>query len=230
MESSETPSARKASGDVRTSRSCPFRSVTWTLRSLLGVRRQAAGDATPAPCPASQAWVLENRIARWHARLVMRHVDLRPGMQVLDVGCGVGRFSLPMATSVRPEGEVVALDLQAEMLERLSQKATAAGVPNITTIHGRAGEGRLPSLQFDRVLMASVLGEIPLAKRAAALREVRQALRPDGILYIVEVARFDPDYLAIAQVEQLVRDGGLRPGKARKVWPAYVMACRQEPD
>lgn len=206
--------------------SSPFRSVTWALGSILRLRRQATPEATPTPCPASQAWVLENRLACWHARLMLRRLQLQKGMRVLDVGCGVGRFSLPMAASVGPEGEVVALDLQVEMLTRLTQRAAAAGVSNITTLQGGAGEGALSSLQFDRALMASVLGEIPPAKRLAALREVRNALRPDGILYIVEIARFDPDYLEAAQVEELVRRCGLSSSRAGKVWPAYILACR----
>lgn len=56
---------------------------------------------------------------------------MRPGMRVLDVGCGVGRFSLPLPTaaSVGPEGEIIALDPQKEMLDRLNVKAATAGRP-----------------------------------------------------------------------------------------------------
>lgn len=205
-----------------------LRSAIWAIRSILGLRRSAPDDGAPTPCPASNAWVLENRFARWHARRIIGHLDIRKGMRVLDVGCGVGRFTLPLAASVGADGEVVALDLQFEMLERLKDNAAAAGVSNIITVEGGAGEGKLPSEKFDRVLMASVLGEIPPNKRAEALRETRQVLEPDGILYVVEVARFDPDYLAVQIVEELVSECGFSATKVTRIWPAYLLPCQVE--
>lgn len=207
-----------------------FRSARWAFRSILGLRRQAPEEQTPRACPASQAWVLENRLARFHARLILRCMDVRRGMRVLDVGCGVGRFSLGLARMVRPTGEVVALDLQADMLSRLREKAAAQGVSNITTVQDAAGAGAVPSHQFDRVLMASVIGEIPPDKRADALKEVGQSLRTDGLLYVVEVARFDPDYLAARQIDRLVHDCGFSVIQVKRLWPAYITVCRPEPD
>jgi ubiquinone/menaquinone biosynthesis C-methylase UbiE len=212
----------------QSSESFPFRSAIWAGRSVLGLRRPELGESTPTPCPASHAWVLETRLARWHARRIVRHVDLRSGMRVLDVGCGVGRFTMLLSESVGPKGEVVALDLQCEMLKRTRERAAALGTANITTVQGGAGEGKVASLKFDRALMASVLGEIPLQKRPPALREIRQSLEPDGILYVVEVARFDPDFLAIHLVEKLVRESGFSISNVTRIWPAYLMACRVE--
>jgi ubiquinone/menaquinone biosynthesis C-methylase UbiE len=212
------------------SQTSALRSVIWALRSILGLRRPAPGEAAPAPCPASNAWVLETRLARWHARRIVGHMNLRPGMRVLDVGCGPGRFTLPLAASVGPDGRVVALDLQPEMLERLKDKAAAAGMANITAVQGGAGEGKVPAEEFDRGLLASVLGEIPAEQRTQALREIRRVLGPDGILYVVEVARFDPDYLAVPLVEGLLRECGLSAIKVTRIWPAHLMACRVEHD
>ena len=78
--------------------------------------------------------------------------------------------------------------------------------------------------------MASVIGEIPLDRRADALKEVNQVLRPDGLLYVVKVARFDPDYLAAPKIDELVRGCRLSPTKVTKLWPAYIMVCRPESD
>lgn len=101
-------------------------------------------------------------------------------MTVLDVGCGVDRFTLPLAQAVGPVGQVVALDLQAEMLARLREKAEAAGLRSIGTVEGASGHGDLEAGRFDRALLASVLGEIPPADRLPALAEIRGALKPDG--------------------------------------------------
>lgn len=211
-----------------TSQSSPLRSVIWATSSVLGLRRPQLSESTPTPCPASNAFLLETRLARWHARRIVRHFDLRAGMRVLDVGCGVGRFTLLLSESVGTNGEVVALDLQREMLKRTGERAAELGRANITTVQGGAGEGKVASLKFDRALMASVLGEIPSQERASALREIRQSLEPKGILYVVEVARFDPDFLAIDLVERLVRECGFSNSNVTRIWPAYLMACRVE--
>jgi ubiquinone/menaquinone biosynthesis C-methylase UbiE len=210
------------------SKSSLTRTARWAGRSILGLRRSVQSESVPTPCPASNAWVLETRLARWHARRIVRHLDVRPGMRVLDVGCGVGRFTMPLSASVGPSGEVVAFDLQRVMLERTRQKAAALGIANVTTVQGGAGDGRLASLKFDRALMASVLGEIPMHKRAAALSEIREVLEPGGVLYVVEVARFDPDFLAGHLVEELVCENGLSSSNVTRIWPAYIMACRVE--
>jgi ubiquinone/menaquinone biosynthesis C-methylase UbiE len=210
------------------SQSSSLHSAIWAIRSILGLRKPAPDEAVPIPCPASNAWVLETRLARWHARRIIGHMDLRPGMRVLDVGCGVGRFTLPLAASVGPDGRVVALDLQPEMLERLRDKGAAAGTANITAVQGGAGEGKVPTEEFDRALLASVLGEIPADQRTQALREIGRVLGPDGILYVVEVARFDPDYLAVPLILGLLRECGLSAIKVTRIWPAYLMACRVE--
>lgn len=59
-------------------------------------------------------------------RIVGPH--LRPGMHVLDVGCGMGYFTLPMAAAVGRDGRVVALDVQPRMLAGLARRARRAGL------------------------------------------------------------------------------------------------------
>jgi tRNA A58 N-methylase Trm61 len=78
------------------------------------------------PCPAWLGWMVEidNPIFRNDsARVIIEHLDLRPGMHVLDFGCGPGRLTIPAAKTILPAGEVTALDIQEKMLARVRAKA-----------------------------------------------------------------------------------------------------------
>ena len=112
-------------------------------------------------------------------------------MIVVDVGCGPGRLTIPIAAQIGPQGEVVALDIQPGMLRRVQEKTQAAHLTNIRFLQAGAGEGQLGRSQYDRAVLATVLGEIP--DRAAALKEIFEALKPGGILSVTEVI-FDPHF------------------------------------
>src|SRR5918999_1852248 len=76
----------------------------------MNARRDHEENA-PQPFPAAWAWLLDNPIAVRHAGRIVQLLGIRPGMRVLDVGCGTGRLTLPVAELVGPSGEVVGLDL-----------------------------------------------------------------------------------------------------------------------
>src|SRR2546430_5372250 len=149
-------------------------------RSVLHERRN------PEPFPAARARMLESPLVRSRTAKIVESIDLAPGMWVLDVGAGVGRLSVPVATRVGPGGEIVALDIQQEMLDILGKHAAEAGVTNIRMVRAPAGEGALEKNAFDRALLVAVLGEIPADPRPAGLPEGRDAPKPDGIPYRLE--------------------------------------------
>jgi ubiquinone/menaquinone biosynthesis C-methylase UbiE len=129
------------------------------------------------------------------------------GMQVLDVGCGPGRVTLPAAERVGAEGEVVALDIQPAMLAKLERRITERGVTNIRTLLAGAGDGKLDREAFDRAFLVTVLGEIP--DREGALREIFSALRPGGLLSITEVFP-DPHYQRRSTLRRVAEGAGFR--------------------
>ncbi len=82
-----------------------------------GVRR------VPLPCPAWLISLLENpyfEAMAGSAKLLQR-ATVKPGLSVLDVGCGPGRLTIPAAKIVDPSGEVVALDIREKMLRRVHE-------------------------------------------------------------------------------------------------------------
>jgi SAM-dependent methyltransferase len=175
--------------------------VILTLLVIVGWRIHSRRSSLP--CPSWLAWLVEldNPFARsYSARNIIRRLDLQPGMRVLDAGCGPGRVTIPVARAVGPNGEVVAIDVQPRMLRRAKDKAEEAGLTNIKFLELAIETGKLGSDQYDRVLLVTVLGEIP--NRQSALQEVYRALKPGGMLSITETV-FDPHYQSRATILKL---------------------------
>jgi len=161
------------------------------------------------PCPWWMVPLLENPYFQLvaGAELLMGRAGIGAGMRVLDAGCGPGRLTIPIATRVGEAGRVVAIDRQPRMLRKLQRRVAADGITNVEAVLGGIGEGRLPAGSFDVAVLVTVLGEIP--DKTAALREIRGALRADGVLSVTEVLP-DPHYLSLARVRALAAEAGLR--------------------
>jgi ubiquinone/menaquinone biosynthesis C-methylase UbiE len=162
------------------------------------------------PCPVWLRWFVEldNPFTKTNrAAVIVNHLNLKPGMAVLDAGCGPGRVTVPVARQVGPKGKVVAVDIQAGMLARAKEKAQAANLSNIEFIQAGVGEGNLGHGRFDRALLVTVLGEIP--DRKAALQEIFAALKPGGMLSVTEII-FDPHFQRRSTVTRLAGEVGFR--------------------
>ncbi|MCX6025229.1 MAG: class I SAM-dependent methyltransferase [Chloroflexi bacterium] len=158
------------------------------------------------PCPPWLMWLLENPFARRRTYTPMlERLALSPGLHVLDVGCGYGRLSIPIARLVLPRGEVVGADIQEGMLWMARERAQKSGLANLTLRRAGAGEGLLEPGRYDRALMVTVLGEIP--RQAEALQEVRNALKPGGFLSVTELLP-DPHYQPVGTVRRLAHAAG----------------------
>jgi ubiquinone/menaquinone biosynthesis C-methylase UbiE len=158
-------------------------------------------------CPAGASWLLENpyMLAVAGPDKLFARMGLEPGMRLLDVGAGPGRIAIPAAVRVGPEGEVVALDIQQKMLDKLQAKADRRGVTNLRTVHAAAGSGEVEQEYFDRAILVTVLGEIP--DKGAALAEIFSALRSGGVLSVTELIP-DPHYQSRRRVVELGRAAG----------------------
>jgi SAM-dependent methyltransferase len=160
------------------------------------------------PCPVWMKGMLDSPHSgemSERTQKTIRHLDLRPGMEVLDVGCGPGRLTIPIAHAVGPKGAVTAIDIQEGMLGEARSRSRSASLTNIRFLQIGAGEGKLEHNRFDRAVMVTVLGEIP--KREAALDDIFLALKPGGFLVIEETIR-DPHFQTRGTVRKLAAVAG----------------------
>jgi ubiquinone/menaquinone biosynthesis C-methylase UbiE len=155
-------------------------------------------------------------------------LHLKPGETVLDLGCGEGRYTLPLASRVGPEGTVYAADLWDEGLGLLQDQARREGLTNIRTL--RADVSRplsVPDAAVDLVLLATVLHDLAEAGQAAgALAEIARLVKPGGRLAVVEFKKTagppgPPLHIRLSpeEVAALLLPYGFRPGEVTDLSP-----------
>ena len=136
-------------------------------------------------CPASAAGMLDHPLRRLfqNPRTLLAGL-VKPGMTVLDLGCGPGYFSLAMARMVGENGRVLAVDVQPEMLAILRAKAERQGLlPRLVLQPCEPGRIGLDQ-PIDFALAFYMLHETP--DSAAFAREIFAALKPGGRFLVVE--------------------------------------------
>ncbi len=136
-------------------------------------------------CPSWCAWVLDNPLrGRLHdPERILRGV-VRAGDRCLDLGCGPGHFTIPMARLAGGTGHVTAVDLQPAMLGVVRRRAQHLGLlSRINLLVADASGLHVPGT-FDVALAFWMVHEVP--DQGALLRQVGQALRPGGRLLLVE--------------------------------------------
>jgi len=111
-------------------------------------------------------------------------LKLKPGMMVADIGAGSGYFTLPMAKQVGPNGKVLAVEIQREMLNIISAKARKEQIKNITGILGSIKDPRLTPQSVDLILLVDVYHEFDHPFEMTT--KMVEALKPGGKLILVE--------------------------------------------
>jgi ubiquinone/menaquinone biosynthesis C-methylase UbiE len=136
-------------------------------------------------CPVEKAGLLDfafRRLLQNPGRILRPHI--REGMNVLDLGCGPGFFTLEMARLVGSSGKVTAADLQQGMLGKV--KAKIRNTPLADRIQFHLSRTDRIGLQgkFDFILVFYMLHEVP--DPGAFLQEIRALLNPAGKVLLAE--------------------------------------------
>lgn len=136
-------------------------------------------------CPGSLAWLLVIGIRRWlqnPTKILKPH--LREGMRALDIGCGPGFFTIPMAKLVGETGSVAAVDIQQQMLDLLAKEAEKQGVKPRIEPHLALSTGFKIDKPCDFALALFMVHEVP--DKEALFRDIAESLVPGGKLLVVE--------------------------------------------
>jgi ubiquinone/menaquinone biosynthesis C-methylase UbiE len=172
----------------------------------------------PSACPYGQRFWVEAPhpiITRERLRSVLRP---EPGEALLEIGVGTGYYSLDLAEWVAPEGTLELFDLQQEFLDHVMRAADERGLTNLVPTQGDATKLPHEDASVDAVVLTAVLGEIP--DSAAALREIRRVLKPDGRLVVGELFG-DPHFTTRAALERMGAEAGLGLAERSGNWFGY---------
>jgi ubiquinone/menaquinone biosynthesis C-methylase UbiE len=172
----------------------------------------------PSACPYGQRFWVEAPhpvITRDRLRTVLRP---EPGERLLELGVGTGYYSLDLAKWVGPGGKLELFDLQQEFLDHVTHVAAQHGLTNLVPTQGDATALPYGDASMDAVVLTAVLGEIP--DTAAALREIRRVLKPDGRLVVGEIFG-DPHFTTLASLKRQAADAGLTYAEHSGNWFAY---------
>ncbi len=110
---------------------------------------------------------------------VLQEVEILPGYQVLDYGCGPGSYSLLAAQKVGDSGRVFALDIHPLAVKQVKKAALKKGLDNVETILSDCATG-LADGSIDLILLFDILHG--LNKPDEVLNELHRVLKPRGVL------------------------------------------------
>lgn len=138
---------------------------------------------------------------------VVENMSLDPDEVVADIGAGSGYFSFRIAEKV-PDGGVLAVDIQQEMLDLIEREKGSGRGENIRTVLGAIDDPRLPENSIDAAIMVDAYHEF--SHPFEMINGIYQALRPGGRIFLLEYRGEDPSVpirpLHKMTEEQVVRE------------------------
>src|SRR5579884_1466192 len=184
--------------------------------------RHIAGVCGAGPCAT---WLERpEREQEENPDAAIEALQLKPGMTVADVGAGTGYMSLKMARRVGPNSRVYAEDVQPEMLAKIRDNAAKAGLKNVEPVQGTFTDPKLPPGRLDLVLLVDVYHEFSEPQKM--LRGIRESLKPDGRLVLLEYRKEDPKIpileehkMTVGEVKAELEPEGFRLGPVIETLP-----------
>lgn len=186
----------RAAHSVKSIRFCPALLLALSLAAAVPAIAQAEHPVTgrrisPVMGASGADWLeRSDREQEEQPEKALDTLNLKSGMVVADVGAGTGYYSIRIAKRVGPTGRVFANDIQPEMLQRLRENAALQKLTNIETVLGTVSNPKLPPATMDLVILVDVYHEFSRPQRM--LDRIRESLKPDGRLVLLEFRKEDP--------------------------------------
>lgn len=156
--------------------------------------------------------------------------SLRPGLRLLELGCGTGAITRAVAPLLAPGGQVVGVDRQPAQLATAARQAALLGVDNVSFVPGDAAALDLPMTGFDGAYCRFLLEHV--SSPAAVLSEMSRLVKPGGWVCAMEWENgccvIHPDLAAVREVWRAVyaaqRALGGEPEIARRLYGLFTGA------
>lgn len=132
----------------------------------------------------------EERDVEEEPERALRILKIAKGAVVADIGTGSGYMAVRMAKIVGSQGKVYANDIQLGMLDLVRRNVEKAKLTNVVPVLGTVEDPRLPAGAIDLALMVDVYHEFSQPQQM--LQKIRESLKPDGRLVLLEYRGEDP--------------------------------------
>jgi SAM-dependent methyltransferase len=181
--------------------------TAWCIMAVLACRGQSGYEWRGGDPNGIPKWYMGRQIAHvmshfgisWLERperqeeedfeQLLKNMDLRPGVQVADIGAGSGFHSVRMARRIGT-GTVHAVDIEPAMLEFIERRVAREKLVNVRTVLSDTVQVPLPAGSIDIALMVDVYHEMSHPREM--LRSMHAMLKPGGRIYLVEFRGEDP--------------------------------------
>jgi SAM-dependent methyltransferase len=151
---------------------------------MLGAGVLPAQTRTAAPQGSSAPRTAERRDDWQRGPEIFAALGATTGSRIADLGAGDGWLTVRLARHVGASGRVFAADISEEALGRLAERVAEDSLGNVELILSEADDPRLPFGTLDGVVIVNAYHE--MTERVAVLDGVKRALRPGGMLVIVD--------------------------------------------
>jgi ubiquinone/menaquinone biosynthesis C-methylase UbiE len=137
---------------------------------------------------------------------LIKRLELKNDLKVLEVGPGPGYFSIKIAKEIF-KGKLVLADIQQEMLDYAKKRIDKKGFNNVDYYLCNGLEFNFPDFYFDRIFLVTVIGEVE--NKEIYFTEFYRMLKFGGILSISEIAG-DPDKMESDEIKEFAKNVGFK--------------------
>ena len=199
--------------------------LSWPVWAQQGVHPATGRRYAGVMGPAGADWLVRpEREAEEQPDAALEAIGIVKGSSVADVGAGAGYMTWRLAERVGTSGKVYANDIQQKMLDLLRKNMAERKLANVETVLGTLDDPKLPPGAIDLALLVDVYHEF--SEPQQMLRHIRDALRPDGRLVLLEYRAEDPKVpirpehkMTVAQAKAEVEPEGFRLDRVLETLP-----------